>query len=170
MATEASLVGVSLVLDVDSAQVTVLPVSGDVVLTPPPGTVVDADASVVDMGAEGSVQMSSPEMSPKRSFALPVRLGQAVQLPASGTRSVLLVSNGALALPDSGSMKFCSRNSRASLSCWSAWSARYTSRAESVVLPFGDPALSLLQKLRDEAHRFGVAYHRLLRDKHLFDG
>ncbi len=43
-------------------------------------------------------------------------------------------------------------------------------RAESVVLPFGDPALSLLQKLRDEAHRFGVAYHRLLRHKNLFEG
>lgn len=42
-------------------------------------------------------------------------------------------------------------------------------RAESVVLPFGDPALALLQRLRDEAHRFGVAYHRLLRDKHLFE-
>lgn len=42
-------------------------------------------------------------------------------------------------------------------------------RAESVVLPFGDPALSLLQKLRDEAHRFGVAYHRLLRGKKLFE-
>jgi excinuclease ABC subunit C len=42
-------------------------------------------------------------------------------------------------------------------------------RAESIVLPFGDPALSLLQKLRDEAHRFGVAYHRLLRGKKLFE-
>ncbi len=43
-------------------------------------------------------------------------------------------------------------------------------RAQSVVLPLGDPALGLLQKLRDEAHRFGVAYHRLLRDKKLFEG
>jgi len=43
------------------------------------------------------------------------------------------------------------------------------SRAESVVLPIGGPALSLLQRLRDEAHRFGVAYHRLLRGKSLFE-
>jgi len=42
-------------------------------------------------------------------------------------------------------------------------------RAESVVLPIGGPALSLLQRLRDEAHRFGVTYHRSLRDKHLFE-
>jgi excinuclease ABC subunit C len=43
-------------------------------------------------------------------------------------------------------------------------------RAESILLPIGDPALSLLQRLRDEAHRFGVAYHRSLRDKNLFEG
>ncbi len=42
-------------------------------------------------------------------------------------------------------------------------------RAESIVLKFEDPALRLLQQLRDEAHRFGVAYHRLLRDKHMFE-
>ncbi len=43
-------------------------------------------------------------------------------------------------------------------------------RAESVLLPVGGPALSLLQRLRDEAHRFGVAYHRRLRDSALFEG
>ncbi len=43
-------------------------------------------------------------------------------------------------------------------------------RDESVLLAIGDPALSLLQRLRDEAHRFGVNYHRLLRDKDLFEG
>ena len=42
-------------------------------------------------------------------------------------------------------------------------------RAESLVLRLDDPALLLLQQLRDEAHRFGAAYHRLLRDKDLFD-
>jgi len=42
-------------------------------------------------------------------------------------------------------------------------------RAESYVLPLGDPALTLLQRLRDEAHRFGVAFHRTLRDKNLFE-
>jgi excinuclease ABC subunit C len=42
-------------------------------------------------------------------------------------------------------------------------------RAESVLLPIGDPALGLLQRLRDEAHRFGVTYHRQLRDKNLFE-
>ena len=42
-------------------------------------------------------------------------------------------------------------------------------RPDSILLPIGDPALSLLQRLRDEAHRFGVSYHRLLRDKNLFE-
>ncbi len=42
-------------------------------------------------------------------------------------------------------------------------------RSESILLRRDDPALRLLQQLRDEAHRFGVAYHRLLRDKHLFE-
>ncbi|OGS40800.1 MAG: hypothetical protein A2506_05920 [Elusimicrobia bacterium RIFOXYD12_FULL_66_9] len=42
-------------------------------------------------------------------------------------------------------------------------------RRESILLGFDDPALRLLQQLRDEAHRFGVAYHRDLRDKALFE-
>ncbi|MBI5884143.1 MAG: excinuclease ABC subunit UvrC [Elusimicrobia bacterium] len=40
-------------------------------------------------------------------------------------------------------------------------------RAGSVVLDRGLPALQLLQRLRDEAHRFGLAYHTLLRKKDL---
>jgi excinuclease ABC subunit C len=43
-------------------------------------------------------------------------------------------------------------------------------RAESILLPIGDPALNLLQRLRDEAHRFGITFHRSLRDKNLFEG
>ncbi len=31
----------------------------------------------------------------------------------------------------------------------------------SIPLPIGDPALNLLQQLRDEAHRFGITYHRI---------
>lgn len=42
-------------------------------------------------------------------------------------------------------------------------------RFESILLRLDDPALRLLQQLRDEAHRFGVAYHRLLRGKRLFE-
>jgi excinuclease ABC subunit C len=42
-------------------------------------------------------------------------------------------------------------------------------RPESLLLRLDDPALRLLQQLRDEAHRFGVTYHRLLRDKNLFE-
>jgi excinuclease ABC subunit C len=40
-------------------------------------------------------------------------------------------------------------------------------REDSLLMETGRPALSLLQRLRDEAHRFGVTYHRLLRDKAL---
>ena len=36
-------------------------------------------------------------------------------------------------------------------------------RPEPLRLPPDDPALRLLQALRDEAHRFGIAYHRRLR-------
>jgi excinuclease ABC subunit C len=42
-------------------------------------------------------------------------------------------------------------------------------KAESYVLPVGSPALNLIQRLRDEAHRFGVSFHRNLRDKNLFE-
>lgn len=38
-------------------------------------------------------------------------------------------------------------------------------RAEPFILPERSPALQLLQRLRDEAHRFGLGYHRQLRGK-----
>jgi len=38
---------------------------------------------------------------------------------------------------------------------------------ESIKLPVGDPALSLLMEMRDEVHRFGITYHRHLRDKQI---
>ncbi len=38
-------------------------------------------------------------------------------------------------------------------------------RPDPVRLPEGSPALRLLQRLRDEAHRFAVTYHRQLRGK-----
>ncbi|MFA7001925.1 MAG: excinuclease ABC subunit UvrC [Candidatus Omnitrophota bacterium] len=34
-------------------------------------------------------------------------------------------------------------------------------------VPRGSPALHLLQKIRDEAHRFAISYHRLLKEKSL---
>jgi excinuclease ABC subunit C len=43
-------------------------------------------------------------------------------------------------------------------------------RPDSLLLPVGSPELNLLQRLRDEAHRFGITYHRSLRDKNLFEG
>ena len=41
-------------------------------------------------------------------------------------------------------------------------------RRESIKLPRSSPGLRLLMRIRDEAHRFGVTYHRKLRGKHLF--
>ncbi|HEX5452044.1 MAG TPA: excinuclease ABC subunit UvrC [Candidatus Limnocylindrales bacterium] len=38
-------------------------------------------------------------------------------------------------------------------------------RTEPIVLPPTSPALYLVQRLRDEAHRFGITYHRQLRSK-----
>ena len=40
-------------------------------------------------------------------------------------------------------------------------------RGSPILLDRNRPGLRLLQRLRDEAHRFGVAYHRLLRRKAL---
>ncbi len=38
-------------------------------------------------------------------------------------------------------------------------------KAESIMLPKDSPALRLIQRVRDEAHRFAVSYHRVLRKK-----
>ena len=38
-------------------------------------------------------------------------------------------------------------------------------RPDPVVLPSTSQALYLVQRLRDEAHRFAITYHRSLRDK-----
>ena len=40
-------------------------------------------------------------------------------------------------------------------------------RPEPVPIPKDSPALHLLERLRDEAHRFGITFHRLLRGKAL---
>ena len=40
-------------------------------------------------------------------------------------------------------------------------------RPEPIVLPENSPELHLLQRIRDEAHRFAITYHRLLRKKRL---
>jgi excinuclease ABC subunit C len=42
-------------------------------------------------------------------------------------------------------------------------------KSEPVIIPRGEEALYLLQRVRDEAHRFAVAYHRTLRDKSMVD-
>jgi excinuclease ABC subunit C len=41
-------------------------------------------------------------------------------------------------------------------------------RPEPIVLPAHDPALLLLQRIRDEAHRFAVTFHRQKRTKASF--
>ncbi|HEU4977965.1 MAG TPA: excinuclease ABC subunit UvrC [Solirubrobacteraceae bacterium] len=38
-------------------------------------------------------------------------------------------------------------------------------RASPIVLPHEDPALQLLQRVRDEAHRFAITHHRTRRDR-----
>ncbi|MFA5140841.1 MAG: excinuclease ABC subunit UvrC [Elusimicrobiota bacterium] len=43
-------------------------------------------------------------------------------------------------------------------------------RAEPVRLDRSRPALRLLQRLRDEAHRFAISYHRLRRKREMFHG
>ncbi len=45
---------------------------------------------------------------------------------------------------------------------------RIFTRYRDLVLPEGDPARALLQRLRDEAHRFAVTYHRKLRRRREF--
>jgi excinuclease ABC subunit C len=39
---------------------------------------------------------------------------------------------------------------------------------EPIELPFNSPGLMLLRRLRDEAHRFALTYHRKVRDKRMF--
>jgi excinuclease ABC subunit C len=38
-------------------------------------------------------------------------------------------------------------------------------RAEPIVLPRSSPGLQLLERLRDEAHRFALGYHRKVRSR-----
>jgi excinuclease ABC subunit C len=42
-------------------------------------------------------------------------------------------------------------------------------RSEPVRIPRGEEALYLLQRIRDEAHRFAVSYHRTLRGRRMVD-
>ena len=41
-----------------------------------------------------------------------------------------------------------------------------TGRSEPILLPRDSQGLYLLQRIRDEAHRFAISYHRKLREKH----
>jgi excinuclease ABC subunit C len=41
-------------------------------------------------------------------------------------------------------------------------------RSKPVILPYTSPGLQLLQRLRDEAHRFAIGYHRKVRKKQTF--
>lgn len=42
-------------------------------------------------------------------------------------------------------------------------------RSDPIIIPRGEEALYLLQRVRDEAHRFAIRYHRSLRDKSMVD-
>jgi excinuclease ABC subunit C len=41
-------------------------------------------------------------------------------------------------------------------------------KKETIVLPHSSPGLQLLQRLRDEAHRFALGYHRRIHKKKTF--
>ncbi|GAH49089.1 unnamed protein product, partial [marine sediment metagenome] len=41
-------------------------------------------------------------------------------------------------------------------------------KKESIVLPKSSPGLQLLQRLRDEAHRFALGYHQRIRKREAF--
>lgn len=43
----------------------------------------------------------------------------------------------------------------------------FTPTGAQLQLPGNSPALQLLQRIRDEAHRFAITYHRVLRDRQL---
>lgn len=42
-------------------------------------------------------------------------------------------------------------------------------QSDPIIIPRGEEALYLLQRVRDEAHRFAVTYHRTLRDRSMVD-
>ena len=44
----------------------------------------------------------------------------------------------------------------------------FPNQRESLQLPLNSPALHLIKRVRDEAHRFAIGYHRQLRSKKLF--
>ena len=41
--------------------------------------------------------------------------------------------------------------------------------SDPIVIPRGEESLYLLQRVRDEAHRFAITYHRKLRDRSMVD-
>lgn len=41
-------------------------------------------------------------------------------------------------------------------------------QSKSIMLPRNSSALFLFQRIRDEAHRFAITYHKTLRSKKLF--
>ena len=43
-------------------------------------------------------------------------------------------------------------------------------RSKSIMLPRNSGALFLIQRIRDEAHRFAITYHRNLRSKKMVEG
>lgn len=40
-------------------------------------------------------------------------------------------------------------------------------QSRPVIFPLNSPALHLFQRIRDEAHRFAITYHRQLRSKNM---
>ncbi|HEX3707081.1 MAG TPA: excinuclease ABC subunit UvrC [Mycobacteriales bacterium] len=120
---------------------------------------VEIDAAEVDAGGDAEHPMSpiDPETGKPRKFAYPPQLvvvdGGAPQVAAAAD------AMAALGIDD---VALCGLAKRLE----EVW---LPGRPDPVILPRTSEALYLLQRVRDEAHRFAITYHRQRRSKGMID-
>lgn len=102
--------------------------------------------------AHGLAELSDPSVARGRFSDLPDLI------LVDGGKGQLGVAERALAAVDLGGIEVAALAKREEL-------VYVPGRADPIRLPRGSPALKLLQRIRDEAHRFAIEYHRALRDK-----